>query len=134
RVEFQPPFVLTYVDVDSHLGQSRARGLTGGQYPSHDTTAAKILGAECRGDAMRDAQEDISVSERRFCFKRSTGPPVRTADGAREASYQFSIPQRFPRRGSFITRRARERTSGTGGRRMEEDRSAPPARFPKCLN
>ncbi|MCE5167424.1 hypothetical protein HAX54_001592, partial [Datura stramonium] len=59
RVEFKPPLVVTSVDVDSHLGQSRARGLTGGQYLSHDITATKILGAECGGDAMRDAQKDV---------------------------------------------------------------------------
>ncbi|MCD9637953.1 hypothetical protein HAX54_021511, partial [Datura stramonium] len=31
-------------------------GLTGGQYPSHDTTAARFLGAECGSDAMRSAR------------------------------------------------------------------------------
>ncbi|MCE5166947.1 hypothetical protein HAX54_030924, partial [Datura stramonium] len=59
RVEFQPPLVVTSVDVDSYLGQLRARGITGGQYPSHNTTAAKIFGVECGGDVMRDAQADV---------------------------------------------------------------------------
>ncbi|MCE5167054.1 hypothetical protein HAX54_035254, partial [Datura stramonium] len=62
RVEFQPPLSVTSIDMDSYLGQLRARGLTGGQNPSHDTTAAKILGMEYGGDGMRDAQADVPLA------------------------------------------------------------------------
>ncbi|MCE5166462.1 hypothetical protein HAX54_019787, partial [Datura stramonium] len=57
RIEFQ--IIVTSIDVYSHLGKPRARGLPGGQYLSHNTNPANILGAECGGDAMRDAQEDV---------------------------------------------------------------------------
>ncbi|MCE5167550.1 hypothetical protein HAX54_009833, partial [Datura stramonium] len=81
-----------------------------------------------------DARAEISIAESRFGLKRSTGPPARIADGAREAGYQLSIPWRFSRLGSLITRHAREHVPRTGGRRTEEGRSTPHARLPKCLN
>ena len=66
-----------------------------------------------------DARAEISVAESRFSFKRSTGPPEHTANGAREAGYHFSIPWRFPRRGSLLTHHALGARAGEGGSRPE---------------
>ncbi|KAK4380471.1 hypothetical protein RND71_002333 [Anisodus tanguticus] len=60
-----------------------------------------------------DARAEISIVESRFHFKRSTRPSARAADGARDASYRFSVPWRFLHRGSLVTRRARE-SAGDG--------------------
>ncbi|MCE5167076.1 hypothetical protein HAX54_036080, partial [Datura stramonium] len=69
RVEFQPPLVVKSVDVDSHLGLPKARGLLEVQYPSHDKTVAKILGA-------RTCERMPRKGGRRKEEGRST-PPVR---------------------------------------------------------
>ncbi|PHT25658.1 Protein TAR1 [Capsicum baccatum] len=59
RVELQPPLAATSVDVDSHLGQPRARGLREASIRPA-TTARPAVGARCEGgDAMRDAQADV---------------------------------------------------------------------------
>lgn len=56
----------------------------------------------------RCESRDIRCRES-FVFQKKHKSPARTANGAREAGFQFSIPWRFPRRGSLITRHARER-------------------------
>ncbi|PHT57561.1 hypothetical protein T459_35467 [Capsicum annuum] len=59
RVELQPPLAATSVDVDSYLGQPRARGAREASIRPA-TTARPVIGARCEGgDAMRDAQADV---------------------------------------------------------------------------
>ncbi|PHT96426.1 hypothetical protein BC332_34648 [Capsicum chinense] len=59
RVELQPPLAATSVDVDSHLGQPRARGAREASIRPA-TTARPVIEARCEGgDAMRDAQADV---------------------------------------------------------------------------
>lgn len=81
-----------------------------------------------------DARAEISVAESRLCYKRSTGPHARAANGARGAGYLLSIPWRFPRRGSLVTRHARERARrGREGDARRGGRSTPPARLPRLF-
>lgn len=73
-----------------------------------------------------DARAEISVAESRFCFKRSTGPPARTADGAREAGYQFKYSLALFAPG-FVSHptRARARAPGTRGETRARGAEAP---------
>ncbi|PHT57597.1 hypothetical protein T459_35431 [Capsicum annuum] len=59
RVELQPPLAATSINVDSYLGQLRARGTREASiHPG--MTAHPVFEARCEGgDAMRDAQADV---------------------------------------------------------------------------
>ncbi|PHT24531.1 Protein TAR1 [Capsicum baccatum] len=48
RVELQPPLAATYVDVDSHLGQPRARGAREASIRPA-TTTRPVIEAQCEG-------------------------------------------------------------------------------------
>ncbi|PHT25072.1 hypothetical protein CQW23_35282 [Capsicum baccatum] len=59
RVELQPLLAAISVDVDTHLGQQRARGARESSIRPA-TTARLMIEARCEGcDAMRDAQADV---------------------------------------------------------------------------
>ncbi|PHT24988.1 hypothetical protein CQW23_35359 [Capsicum baccatum] len=99
RVELQPPFAATSVNVDSHLGQLRARGLW---EACRRALGLMASGATCvqRLDGSRDSaihtkyrifQCSSSMRELRyplprvvFIYRRSTGPPdARRGRGAK---------------------------------------------------
>lgn len=78
----------------------------------------------------RCESRDIRCRES-FVFQRSTSPPARAADGARGAGFRFSIPWRFPRRGSLVARHARERARrGREGAARTEAGAPRPRRSP----
>ncbi|PHT25801.1 hypothetical protein CQW23_34575 [Capsicum baccatum] len=79
-----------------------------------------------------DARAEISVAESRFRLqrkhRRSTGPPMHAADGARGEVYRFKYSLALSALG-FIGR-----PPGTGGGARAECRSTPPAWTPQYLN
>ncbi|PHT25718.1 hypothetical protein CQW23_34658 [Capsicum baccatum] len=84
-----------------------------------------------------DARAKISVAESRFRLQKKHRSPRRTPrTGCEGQAIDSSIPWRFPRRSSLVTRRARQGVharDGWEGARAE-CRSTPPARTPQLMN
>ncbi|PHT29562.1 Protein TAR1 [Capsicum baccatum] len=122
RVELQPPLAVTSIDVDSHLGQPRARGIREASIRP-TTTACPVVEARCEG-AMRCMMP-----------RRSTGPPdARRGRGARgKLSIQVFLGAFRARVHWSPTVCAGVRALGTGGGTCAECRSTPPARTPQLL-
>ncbi|PHT25548.1 Protein TAR1 [Capsicum baccatum] len=123
RVELQPLLSAMSIDVDSHLGQQRARGAREASI-CFAMIARLMIEARCeRGDAMRDAQ------------KKHRSPRRTPQMGHEGQAIDSSIPWSFPHRGSLVARRARwAHAPGMGGGTRARCWSTPPAQTPQLLN